>query len=125
LRIAFNKPSGQVNVQNETILNVFPTADDRHRLVIAIQQDSDSGNGGSAPRRSGQTSRLVLRQETHAEDVGWFVQSCVTIEPEQLPGLKMALSSTSTRKLHPPARQVPRVPALLRFDNRTAANHVG
>ena len=56
-------------MQNETILNVFPAADDLHRLVIAVQQEE----GHAA-------SRLVLRQETYADDVGWFVQSCVAIE---------------------------------------------
>jgi len=68
----------------------------------------------------GKRSRLVLRQETHSNDVGWFVQSCIAVEPEQLPGLKMALTSNATRTLHPPARELPRAPASLRFADAVA-----
>ncbi|NND95742.1 MAG: hypothetical protein HKN47_00265 [Pirellulaceae bacterium] len=67
----------------ETILNVFPGADDSHRLVVAIQQSAEG------------PSNLVLRQETFAADVGWFVQSRVAIEPCQVTGLKLALGSGS------------------------------
>ena len=100
-------------MQNETILNVFPAADDLHRLVIAVQQDE----GHTA-------SRLVLRQETYADDVGWFVQSCVAIEPEQVAGLKMALSSQSATRIKTDRRHssLSRVPAILSFDGALAGN---
>ena len=100
-------------MQNETILNVFPAADDLHRLVIAIQQEE----GHAA-------SRLVLRQETYADDVGWFVQSCVAIEPEQVAGLKMALSSQAATRVKADRLHsgLSRVPAILSFDGALAGN---
>ncbi len=98
-------------MHHETILNVFPASDDQHRLVIAIEQRTDGDRV------------LVLRQETYSPDVGWFVQSCVAIEPEQLPGLKMALTSGVTRKLQSPAREVSRA-AVLSF-SESVAGRVG
>ena len=106
-------------MQKETILNVFPSTDDLHRLVVAVQQE----DGDAA-------SRLVLRQETFAEDVGWFVQSCVAIEPEQVAGLKMALSSSEPLSDRGSKRRqgkrkdvsLSRVPAILSFDGVLAGN---
>lgn len=100
-------------LRKETILNVFPSSDDEHRLVIAVQQDSDEVS-----------SRLVLRQETHAEDVGWFVQSCVVIEPEQVAGLRMALSAQTGRRdrSRHSESSLSRVPAILRFDGAITGN---
>ncbi len=99
-------------MRKETILNVFPSSDECHRLVVAVEQEDDS------------SSRLVLRQETYSDDVGWFVQSRVAIEPEQIPGLKMSLSGPTMKRIQPPARRVPRVPAILRFDGAESW-HVG
>lgn len=100
-------------LRKETILNVFPSADDLHRLVVAVQQDDDTVS-----------SRLVLRQETFAEDVGWFVQSCVAINPEQVAGLKMALSAQSAAcdRVKPSESSLARVPAILRFGGAIAGN---
>ena len=100
-------------MQNETILNVLPEADDLQRLVIAVQQEEGCVS-----------SRLVLRQETYSDDVGWFVQSCVAIEPEQVAGLKMALSSQSTRRFTSKRARsgLARVPAILNFDGALAGN---
>jgi hypothetical protein len=95
-------------VRNETILNVFPSHDEAHRLVVAVEQEENS------------PSRLVLRQETFSEDVGWFVQSRVAIEPEQIPGLKMSLTGQAMRRIEPPAREVPPVPSILSFDDALA-----
>ncbi|MCH1439734.1 MAG: hypothetical protein L7W43_08755 [Rubripirellula sp.] len=94
-------------MQNETILNVFPASDDLHRLVIAVQQEEGHSS-----------SRLVLRQETYADDVGWFVQSFVAIEPEQVAGLKMALSNKVSSRMKTAGRDagLSRVPAILSFD---------
>ena len=92
-------------MRNETILNVFPSRDEAHRLVVAVEQET------------GSSSRLVLRQETFSDDVGWFVQSRVAIEPEQISGLKMSLSGQSTRRIEPPASEIPPIPSILSFDN--------
>lgn len=106
-------------MQKETILNVFPSTDDLNRLVVAVQQeDGDT------------SSRLVLRQETFAEDVGWFVQSCVAIEPEQVAGLKMALSGPESPSGRGSKRRqgerndvsLSRVPAILSFHGVLAGN---
>ena len=60
------------DVRKETILNIIPGVDDEHRLVIALEQDADA------------KSTLVLRQETHSDDVGWFLQSRVVVESDQV-----------------------------------------
>ena len=41
---------------------------------------------------------LVLRQETYAADVGWFVQNQVALEADQVAGLKMSLSTTASAR---------------------------
>ena len=83
--------------------------------VIAVQQDTGEAS-----------SRLVLRQETYADDVGWFVQSFVAIEPEQVAGLKMALSAQATGRTRMRRRsdKLSRVPAILSLDG-TLAGSVG
>ncbi len=93
----------------ESILNVFPSNDGDSRLVIAIEQPSD------------EQSRLVLRQETRSSDVGWFVQSRVAVMPEQVAGLKMALSGNRTHTAQPHSRDA--VPTILSFSE--AAGQVG
>jgi hypothetical protein len=95
-------------VQNERILDVFPSAADGHRLVIAVA------------KQVGQNDRFVLRQETFSGDVGWFVQSRVTIEAEQLAGLKAALTCGRTGQLeNASGHEAEPVPAILPF--KTAA----
>ncbi|MEL6109673.1 MAG: hypothetical protein AAFU85_26995 [Planctomycetota bacterium] len=75
-----------------SILNVFPGLDDGNRLVLAHESDA---NG---------VAQLVLRQETRSEHVGWFVQSRIVIEPEQVAALKMTLTSRIVRD---PTRSAP------------------
>lgn len=104
LRININKLAGTASVRHETIVNVFPGMDDAQRLVIAVEQESDG------------ESRLVLRQESYSEAVGWFVQSRVAIEPNQVAGLKMSLGGTNNaRRISPPKPELPDSPAILRF----------
>ncbi|MCA9158911.1 MAG: hypothetical protein KDA72_11320, partial [Planctomycetales bacterium] len=67
-------------MQNETILNVFSGASDQNRLVL-VRSTTLCG-----------LEHLILRQETHSADVGWFVQNQVVIEPGQVAALKMTLS---------------------------------
>ena len=99
-------------MRKETILNVFPSSDDGNRLVIAVEQEPEAG------------SRLVLRQESFADDVGWFVQSRIAVEPEQVAGLKMALSGQASVKRLARAPKMSRLPAILSFDG-AASGHVG
>jgi hypothetical protein len=76
-------------MQTERILDVFPAADEFHRLVLATAQ---SGAGEDL---------YFLRQETFAGDVGWFVQSRVSIEACQLAGLKAALTCGRVQQTAP------------------------
>ncbi len=71
---------GRNCVQNEIILNVFPGANDQNRLVL-VRSMTMCG-----------LEHLILRQETHSADVGWFVQNQVVIEPGQVAALKMTLA---------------------------------
>ena len=91
-------------MRKETILNVFPSDDQLQRLVIVMEQ-SEQGS-----------SRLVLRQESFSEDVGWFLQSRIAVEPEQIPGLKMSLTGQVMREIQPAARAIRSAPAILSFD---------
>jgi hypothetical protein len=98
--------TGEFHVHNETILNVFPGSSDQKRLVL-VRCTTICG-----------LEHLVLRQETHSADVGWFVQSCVAIEPGQVAGLKMTLSSAtsqSTKIIRNGSNSETR-PVILRFD---------
>lgn len=64
-----------------TVLNVFPSQSTDQRLVL-VQEWTDQGK-----------RQLVLRQESRSEHVGWFVQSRIVIEPDQVSALKMTLTS--------------------------------
>lgn len=89
----------------ETILSIFPADDEDSRLVIAVEQPE------------GESSRLVLRQETRGGKVGWFVQSRVVVLPEQVAGLKMALGAAGNTSPSVPMARRDHVatPAILSF----------
>ena len=89
---------------DEQILQVLPAHCDNERLVIVLS--SKDGH-----------SELVLRQESHSDDVGWFVQSRVVIQPEQFAGLKASITGNQVRRL--PKRQP--VPTILSFADALAA----
>ncbi len=91
----------------ESIINVFPSKDEDNRLVVAVEQPEEG------------PSRLVLRQETRSADVGWFVQSRIAVMPEQVAGLKMALSGGQTKSLQP-QRRTSASPAILSFTEAAA-----
>lgn len=64
--------------ESETILAVIPSEQSDQRLVLAMVS-SDSGKP------------LVLRTESFSPDVGWFVQSSVSLSRIELAGLKNVL----------------------------------
>ncbi|WP_182867655.1 hypothetical protein [Stieleria mannarensis] len=74
---------------NSTILNVFPSDSGDQRLVLA--QETDAAG----------TATLVLRQESRSPHVGWFVQSRIAIEPNQVAALKMTLTSNLVKETTP------------------------
>lgn len=89
---------------SSTILNVFPGSCDGHRLVLAREADAH------------ERPVLVLRQETRSPHVGWFVQSRIVIEPNQVSALKMTLTSNLVQQ---PTEELPvseSAPSVLRFD---------
>ncbi len=92
-------------MQNERILDVFPAADQNQRLVIAVAEQLDGA------------VCFVLRQETYSGDVGWFVQSRVSIESAQLAGLKAALTCGRTQRLE---QQSNPKPTILSFESAAA-----
>ena len=95
----------------ETVISVVPSDDEHHRLVIAVEKSDD------------EQSRLVLRQETRSANVGWFVQSRVAILPEQVAGLKLALSANGTRGMQASVkRETSPLPAILSFSDALAAS---
>ena len=93
----------------EIIMNVFPSHDENSRLVIA----EETGEDGSC--------RLVLRQESRAGTVGWFVQSRVTVMPEQVPGLKMALTAKHSIPQPRPQADSQARPAIISFQDARSA----
>ena len=64
-----------------------------------------------------QGSHLVLRQESFSDDIGWFVQSRIDIEPEQVAALRATLSSNQIRLPTHRARTIDdaRAPMILSF----------
>ena len=107
---------GRTCVQNETILNVFSGSNDQNRLVL-VRSTTLCG-----------LEHLILRQETHSTDVGWFVQNQVVIEPGQVAALKMTLSpananrnsaaicSATARRSSARAQQPAASPVILQFE---------
>lgn len=65
----------------ETTLATLPSDRDNERLLVVLCQESDQG------------SYLELRQQSWGEGVGWFTQSSVRVEPEQVAQLRGALGS--------------------------------
>jgi hypothetical protein len=70
--------------KSETILAVIPSEISNQRLVLAMS------NGGL-------DKPLVLRTESFSPDVGWFVQSSVSMSRRELAGLKNVLGLTMAR----------------------------
>ena len=66
----------------ETILSVIPGADDQQRLVLVLCQAAGS-------------SRLELRQQSWGEGVGWFTQTSLPIDHDQVPQIRGALGGSA------------------------------
>lgn len=75
------------NDLRETVLSISPSADGESRVVMAIEI---SRNG---------SSEIVMRQESCSSDVGWFEQSRIVLQPEQIASLKATLGSTVSQRL--------------------------
>jgi hypothetical protein len=75
----------------EIILATVPGARDDEQLEIALCQIPGEG------------SQLELRQQTWAEGIGWFTQSRVRLDPQQVSELRGVLGTTVNR----PRRTLP------------------
>jgi len=71
----------------EVTLSTIQGSDENHRLAVVLV----TGVPGTALP----ASRVELRQQTWGEGVGWFTQTSIALEPEQVAGLKATLGSTS------------------------------
>jgi hypothetical protein len=69
----------------ETILSTLP-ASEKDRLLLVLVQ------------RSGEGSRMELRQQSFSPGVGWFTQSTVELEPTQVSQLRSALGMTAASR---------------------------
>lgn len=80
----------------ETLLSVLPSSDSRQRLVVVLRQIA----GGS---------QLELQQQSWGDGVGWFTQTRLPVEREQLPLLRSALgrSGTLATPQTPPQQTLP------------------
>lgn len=101
-------------MRKETILNVFPGTDDESRLILVVEQGEESAS-----------STLVLRQESYSDDIGWFVQSRIVVEPGQVAGLRMALSGGCAGAVQSRAPKNQPMPAILRFSRDEVAHQAG
>ncbi|HUE70406.1 MAG TPA: hypothetical protein VMP01_05900 [Pirellulaceae bacterium] len=70
----------------ETILSTLPAASEKDRLLLVLVQHSGDG------------SRMELRQQSFSHGVGWFTQSTVVLEPDQVSQLRSALGMTAASR---------------------------
>lgn len=70
-------------MSHEAVLTTIPGGHDREQLVVVLR---------SGP----QGSQLVLKQQTWGQGVGWYDQSSVEIEPQQVQALRMALGRNAS-----------------------------
>lgn len=75
-----------------TVLTTIP-ASETERLLVVLIQSPETG------------SRLELRQQSFSKGIGWFTQSSVQLEPEQVAALRNALGNSGNQG---PARSLPR-----------------
>ena len=76
-------------MNSETVLTNIP-ASETERLLVVLVQSPHSG------------SRMELRQQSFSAGLGWFTQSTVQLEPNQVAALRNALGSST------PERRLPR-----------------
>ena len=78
----------------EMELSALPGTRDGERLLIVLVQTLGSG------------SQLEMRQQTFSESVGWFTQSTVNLEPQQVAGLKSVLGAKALSSVARESRPV-------------------
>lgn len=112
----------------ETIVDIIsgPSAD--QRLVVALAPSSEATDSGAA---SPPAATYILQQESYSDDIGWFVQSRISVSSQQLQGLKVLLTGTVRNLLdakslgsnsHLASHQPANRPHTLRFDTTASVN---
>lgn len=88
----------------ETVLAILPGENDGEQLAIVLRMTVDG-------------SRIELRQQSWGEGVGWFSQTSVQLNPEQVAGLRNTLGLAPSRQPRTarPASQFE--PQVLRFES--------
>lgn len=69
----------------ETVLATLPSSSDRERLVVVLSHAPDG------------STQLELRQQSWGDGLGWFTQSSVQLEPEQVAGLRQSLGMSTSK----------------------------
>jgi hypothetical protein len=87
-----------MSTPSEAVLATLPCARDDERTIL-VHCQSDHG------------SQIELRQQSWGAGVGWFTQSTVRLDPEQVAGLRAALGKA-------PANHVPAYVSRLDFGPR-------
>lgn len=71
---------------------------DRHEVVLAVLEGtSDAERTLLVHRQLDGCSLIELRQQSWGEGVGWFTQSSVQLEPQQVSQLRLALGVPQAR----------------------------
>lgn len=73
-----------MNLAHDVVLSTIAGATDKERLLVVLCT------------RSGE-SRLELRQQSFGDGIGWFTQSTVALEPNQVAELRTALGTGGNR----------------------------
>jgi hypothetical protein len=74
---------------SETLLTAIPSSD-VERLIVVLVQAADG------------KSRMELRQQSFSKGIGWFTQSTVHLEPNQVASLRNALGATTSKRRSAP-----------------------
>jgi hypothetical protein len=75
---------------SETVLSSIPASETERLLLVLVLMP---GSG----------SRMELRQQSFSDGIGWFTQSTVSLEPEQVAALRNALGSSTRNSQLPRA----------------------
>jgi hypothetical protein len=62
----------------ETVLATLPGESDRERVLVVMAVTADG-------------SRVEIRQQSWGDGLGWFTQSSVQLQPDQVAGMRQAL----------------------------------
>ena len=74
----------QEHRSQEIVLATLPGSNSGERVLMVLKN------------RVGEESRVEMRQQTWCEQIGWYTQSSIGMEPQQVAALRNALGQTAT-----------------------------